>query len=88
MVIAKLRERFAKNKQGAQKFDVERFNRRKLNELEFRKQYQIEISESSAALDNLSDGVEINRFWGNFKEDIKTSVKESPGPYELKHHKT
>ena len=33
----------AVSKQAAQKFDVERFNRRKLNELEVRKQYQIEI---------------------------------------------
>jgi len=32
-VIAKLRERLAVNKQAAQKFDGERFNRRKLNEL-------------------------------------------------------
>ena len=29
------------SKQAAQKFDVERFNLRKLNELEVRKQYQI-----------------------------------------------
>ena len=78
----------AENKQVAQKFDVGRFNRRKLNELEFRKQYQIEISKSSAALDNLRDGVEINRFWRNLKENIKTSVKRSLGPYELNQHKT
>ena len=50
----------AENKEVAQKFDVERFNRRKLNELEFRKEYQIKISKSSAVLDILSDGEEIN----------------------------
>ena len=88
MVIAKLRERLAENKHVAQKFHVERFNRRKLNALEFRKQYQIKISKSSAALDNLSNGVEINRFWRNLKENIKTSVKGSLVPYELKQHKT
>jgi hypothetical protein len=32
------------SKQEAQKFDGERFNLRKLNELEVRKQYQIEIT--------------------------------------------
>jgi len=64
LVMAEVRERLAENKQAAQNFDVERFNRRKLNELEFRKQYQIKISKSSTALDKLSDGEEINRFWG------------------------
>jgi hypothetical protein len=40
-VVAKVRKRLAVSKQAAQKFDVERFNLRKLNELEVRKQYQI-----------------------------------------------
>ena len=40
----------AVRKQAAQKFDVERFNRRKLNELKVRKQYQIKISNRFAAL--------------------------------------
>jgi len=34
----------AVSKQAAQKFDVGRYNLRKLNELEVKKQYQIEIS--------------------------------------------
>jgi len=38
-VVAKVRERLAGSKQEAQKFDGERFNLRKLNELEVRKQY-------------------------------------------------
>jgi hypothetical protein len=44
LVVAKLRERLAANKQTAQMLDGERFNLRKLNELKFRKQYQIEIT--------------------------------------------
>ena len=55
----------------------ERFNLRKLNGLEFRKQYQIEITNRFAALENLSDGEDINGAWENIKEDIKTSAKES-----------
>jgi hypothetical protein len=47
-VVATFRERLAVSKQAAQRFDGERFNLRRLNELEVRKQYQIEIS---------------NRFW-------------------------
>jgi len=41
LVVAKLRERWAVSKQAAQKFDGERFNLRKINELEVRKQYQM-----------------------------------------------
>jgi hypothetical protein len=39
----------AVSKQAAQKFDVEIFNLRKLNELKVRKQYQIKISNRFAA---------------------------------------
>jgi len=84
VVVAKVRERLAVSKQAAQKFDVERFNLMKLNELEVRKQYQIETSNRFAALDNVSDGEDINKFWGTIKEAIKTSAKESLGLYELK----
>jgi len=62
-VVAKVRERLAVSKQAAQKFDGERFNLRKLNELEFRKQYQIEITNRFVALKNLSNGEDINRVW-------------------------
>ena len=55
LVVAKVRERLAVSKQAAQKFDGERFNLRKLNELEFRKQYQIEITNRFVVLENWSD---------------------------------
>jgi hypothetical protein len=45
-VVAKVRERLAVSKQTAQKFDGERYNLRKLNELEVRKRF--------SALENLS----------------------------------
>ena len=61
MVVAKVREILAVSKQAAQRFDGERFNLRKLNELEVRKQYQIEITNMFAALENLSDDEDINR---------------------------
>ena len=77
----------AVSKQAEWKCDGERFNLRKLNELVVRKQYQIEIKNRFAALENLSDGVNINRAWGNIKENIKTSAKERIGLHELKQHK-
>ena len=82
LVVAKARKRLAVSKQAAQKFDGETFNHKKLNELEVRKQYQIQISNRFAALENLIDDKDINRTWENIKENIKTSEKESLGLHE------
>ena len=65
----------AVGKQAAQRFDGERFDLRKLKEQEVRKQYQIEITNRFAALENLSDDEDINRACENMKENIKTSAR-------------
>ena len=54
-MVTKVRKRLAVSKQAAHKFDGERFNLGKLNELEVRKQYQIETTNRFEALENLSD---------------------------------
>ena len=87
LVIAKFRERLAVGKQAAQKFDRQRFNLRKLNEPEVREQYQIEITNGFAALENLNDGEDVNRTWENIKENIQISAKESLGLHKLKQNK-
>ena len=61
LVVANIKERLAVNKAAAQKFYVERFNLRKLSELEVRKQYQIKTSNRNAALENLNDSEDINK---------------------------
>ena len=66
---------------------MERFNLRKLSELQVRQQYQIEITNRFAALENLNDSQDINRAGKNVKENIRTSAKESLGLYELQQHK-
>ena len=38
-------------------------------------------------MQNLNDSEDINRVWGNIKQNIITSAKESLGLYELKQHK-
>jgi hypothetical protein len=86
LLVAKVKERLAVRKQAAQKFDRERFNLRKLNELEVEEKYQIEITNRFAALENLNVD-DVNRSWENIKENIKTSAKDSPGMHELKQHK-
>jgi hypothetical protein len=74
LVVAKVRERLAVRKQEVQKFDGEKFNLRMLNDLEVRKKYQIEITNRFAALENVSDGEDINKAWESIKENIKTSA--------------
>jgi len=61
LVIAKVRERLAVGKQAAKRFDNQRLNLRKLNEPEVRKQYEIEITNRFAALENLNDDEDVNR---------------------------
>jgi hypothetical protein len=58
-VVAKVRERLSVHNQAAQKFDVERFNCKKVSELECREQYQIKIPNRCAALQNLNDSEDI-----------------------------
>jgi len=72
LVIAKVREKLAVGKQAAQRFDRQRFNLKKLNELEVRKQYQIEITNRFAAFENLNDDEDVNWTWENIKGNIKT----------------
>jgi hypothetical protein len=75
------------SKQAAQKFGAERFNLKKLSELEIRKKYQIKISKRFAALEKLNVSEDINRAWKNIKESIKISAKQSLGLYEREQHK-
>jgi len=87
LVIAKGRERLAVGKQAAQRFHRQRFNLRKLNESEIREQYQIEITNRFAALENSDDDEDVNRTWENIKENIQTSAKDSLGLIEFKQNK-
>jgi hypothetical protein len=64
---------------------MERFNFKKLNEMEGKEQYQVEFSIRFAALKNLDAEMDINRVWETMKEIIKISSKESLGYFELKH---
>ena len=85
LVIAKVRERLAAGKQAAERFDKQRFNLWKLNVPEVREQYQIEITNRFAALENVNE--DVNRTWENIKENILTSAQESLGLHESKQNK-
>jgi hypothetical protein len=67
LVVAKMRERLAVSKRAAQKIDTERFIVKKLNEGDFKEQYQVAIRNKFAALENLEDSGDINRAWDNIR---------------------
>ena len=54
---------------------MERFNLRKLSELEVTKQYQIKIINKFAALENLNDSEDIKRTSKNIKRISKPHLK-------------
>jgi hypothetical protein len=56
---------------------MERFNRKKLNKVEDKGQYHIEISNRFTSLGNLDTEVDINRAWKTIRENIKTLAEES-----------
>jgi hypothetical protein len=76
-VVAKVRERLAVNKQGSHRFDMERFNLKKLKEVEGKEQYEVEVSTRFAALEDLDSEVEINSAWETIRENTEISAKES-----------
>lgn len=58
-------------------FYMEEFSLKKLNNVGFTEQYQVKISNMSAALEKLDVNVDINMSLKNITESIKTSIKES-----------
>jgi hypothetical protein len=77
LVVAKLRERISISKRARQKFDLERFDLKKLDDVEIKKKYQVEISNRSAALESLDESFDINNAWESIRENIKTSAKDN-----------
>jgi hypothetical protein len=82
LVVAKVRDRLSVSKQE-QTFYGERFNLKRINELEVRKQHQIEIKNKFETLESLSDDKDVNKVWDRIKENIKTSAKKSLGLREM-----
>jgi hypothetical protein len=85
-VVANIRERLAVNKQRSQRFNMDRFNLKKLNNVEGKEQFCVEVSNRFAALEDLDTEVEINSAWEAIRENIKISAKESLGYFEFKKH--
>jgi hypothetical protein len=65
---------------------MERFNLKKLNDVEGKEKFRVEVSNRFAALEDLDTEVEINSAWETIRENMKISAKESLGYFELKKH--
>jgi hypothetical protein len=87
LVVANVRERLTVNEQRSHRFHVERFSLKKLNELEGKEQYRVEVSNRFATCNFGRFGSRggINSAWETIRESIKISAKESLGYFELKH---
>jgi hypothetical protein len=58
---------------------MERFNLKKLSEVEDKERYHVGISNRFATWKKLDAAVDINKDWETIRENIKMSTKESPG---------
>ena len=76
----------AVSKQAAQKFNGERYNPRKLNELEIRTVSDWDYKQV-CSFGELKYSEDTNRAWENIKENIQISAKESLGLQVLKQYK-
>jgi hypothetical protein len=87
LIVAKLRKRISVSKRARQNSDLERFDLKRLDDIEVKEKYQVEISNRSAALGSLDESFDINNAWKSIRENIKTSAKDNLGYQKLKHNK-
>jgi hypothetical protein len=86
MAVAKLRERISVSKRVRQNFDLERFDLKKLDDVEVKEKYQVEVSNRFADLESLDESFDINNAWESIREN-KTSAKDNLGYQQLTHKK-
>jgi hypothetical protein len=78
----------AASKQTTQKFDMERFNVKNLNEVVGNGEHGLDMANRFAALGSLGDQMDIKRDGETITGNIKISGKQNPGYYVLKQRKS
>jgi hypothetical protein len=63
LVVAKVREGLAVNKQRSHSLHTERFNLKKLNDIEGKEQFRVEVSNRFVTLEDLDTEVKMNSAW-------------------------
>jgi hypothetical protein len=69
LVVANVRDRLEVSKQTAHRVHMERLNLNKLNEVQGKEQYRVEISNRFATLENLGAEADIDRAWETLKRE-------------------
>jgi hypothetical protein len=87
LVVAKLREKISVSKRAKQKFDLERFDPKKFDDVVVKDKYQVEALNRFAASESLDESFDTNNASENIREIIKTSVKDNLGYQKLEHNK-
>jgi hypothetical protein len=76
LVVAEHKKRLSISRRAIQKFDMQRLHFKKINNVEFKEQYQVKFLNRFAALENPNYRVGINRVWGkNSRVNSKISEK-------------
>jgi hypothetical protein len=75
-VVGKFRERPQVIKQRLHRFHVEQFNHNKLNEVEGKGQYHVEVSNMPAVSEDLTAEVDIHRDWKMIRNNKKCQRKK------------
>jgi hypothetical protein len=70
ILMAKINERLVMNKQRSHRIHMESFNPKKLNKIEGKQQYHIEVSNRFAALENLDAELDIYSAWEIVRETL------------------
>jgi hypothetical protein len=86
VVIARERERISLSKRSRQNFNLKRFDLTRLDDVEVKEKYQVEISKRFAALESLDESFDIHNAWESIRENIKTSAKDNLG-YQMLNYK-
>jgi hypothetical protein len=71
--VAKVRERLAVSKQRSPRFQTERLGLKKLNEVEGKGNYRVEVSNWFPAVERLDAEVNINSAWETTRDNINIS---------------
>jgi hypothetical protein len=68
LVLAKLGDRLSVSKRTRQNSCLERFDMKRLDDVEGKKRYQVEISNRFAALESLDESFDINNAWESIEK--------------------
>jgi uncharacterized Zn finger protein len=64
------------------------FNLKKLNEVEGKEKYHVEVTNKSATLEDWDTEIEINSSWETIRENMSISTQGCVGSYEVKKPKS